>query len=84
MSRCVFHGGDLVSFLIFSSPETSEVTTPVNTQWPDIEEVRKLLFDPYPWDPKFRKASPVYTDKMPKCFKGQRKYANTQQRPSLC
>ncbi|TMS09882.1 GREB1-like protein [Larimichthys crocea] len=49
--------------------ETSEVTTPVNTQWPDIEEVRKLPFDPYPRDPKFRKASPVYADKMPKCLK---------------
>uniref|UniRef100_A0A671XT90 GREB1 like retinoic acid receptor coactivator n=1 Tax=Sparus aurata TaxID=8175 RepID=A0A671XT90_SPAAU len=46
--------------------ETSEVTTPINTQWPDIEEVRKLPFDPNPRDPKFRKASPVYTDKMPK------------------
>uniref|UniRef100_A0A671XTF9 GREB1 like retinoic acid receptor coactivator n=1 Tax=Sparus aurata TaxID=8175 RepID=A0A671XTF9_SPAAU len=49
--------------------ETSEVTTPINTQWPDIEEVRKLPFDPNPRDPKFRKASPVYTDKMPKCLK---------------
>ncbi|XP_076601770.1 GREB1-like protein isoform X1 [Chaetodon auriga] len=49
--------------------ETSEVTTPVNTQWPDIEEVRKLPFDPHPRDPKFRKASPVYTDKKPKCLK---------------
>uniref|UniRef100_A0A3B5AYC2 GREB1 like retinoic acid receptor coactivator n=1 Tax=Stegastes partitus TaxID=144197 RepID=A0A3B5AYC2_9TELE len=39
--------------------ENSEVTTPVNTQWPDIEEVRKLPFDPNPRDPKFRKASPV-------------------------
>lgn len=60
-----------------SSPETSEVTTPVNTQWPDIEEVRKLPFDPYPRDPKFRKASPVYADKMPKCLKGQQTYAST-------
>ncbi|XP_041805365.1 GREB1-like protein isoform X3 [Chelmon rostratus] len=49
--------------------ETSEVTTPVKTQWPDIEEVRKLPFDPYPRDPKFRNASPVYADKMPKCLK---------------
>uniref|UniRef100_A0A8C9Z7M8 GREB1 like retinoic acid receptor coactivator n=1 Tax=Sander lucioperca TaxID=283035 RepID=A0A8C9Z7M8_SANLU len=45
------------------------VTTLGNTQLPDIEEVRKLPFDPYPRDPKFRKASPVYTDKMPKCLK---------------
>ncbi|KAM9719355.1 GREB1-like protein isoform 2-T3 [Menidia menidia] len=49
--------------------ETSEVTTHINTQWPDIEDVRKLPFDPNPRDPKFRKASPVYSDKMPKCFK---------------
>ncbi|XP_054870648.1 GREB1-like protein isoform X1 [Amphiprion ocellaris] len=49
--------------------ENSEVTTPVNIQWPDIEEVRKLPFDPNLRDPKFRKASPVYSDKMPKCFK---------------
>ncbi|XP_036941082.1 GREB1-like protein isoform X3 [Acanthopagrus latus] len=49
--------------------ETSKVTTPINTQWPDIEEVRKLPFDPNPRDPKFRKASPVYTEKMPKCLK---------------
>nr|XP_020447080.1 GREB1-like protein isoform X2 [Monopterus albus] len=49
--------------------ETSEVTTPVNTQWPDVEEIRKMPFDPYPRDPKFKKASPVYSDKMPKCLK---------------
>ncbi|KAF7664564.1 hypothetical protein LDENG_00172890 [Lucifuga dentata] len=48
--------------------ETSMVTTPVNTQWPDIEEIRKLPFDPFPRDPKFRKASPVYSDKMPNCL----------------
>uniref|UniRef100_H3CSS3 GREB1 like retinoic acid receptor coactivator n=1 Tax=Tetraodon nigroviridis TaxID=99883 RepID=H3CSS3_TETNG len=44
--------------------ETSEATAPVNAQWPDIEEVRKLPFDPNPRDAKFRKTSPVYTDKM--------------------
>ncbi|XP_053185688.1 GREB1-like protein isoform X1 [Scomber japonicus] len=49
--------------------ETSEVTCPASTQWPDIEEIRKLPFDPYPRDSKFRKASPVYSDKMPKCLK---------------
>lgn len=65
--------------MFFSSPETSEVTTPVSTQWPDIEEIRKLPFDPYPRDPKFRKASPVYIDKMPKCLKGQQERANTLQ-----
>uniref|UniRef100_A0A3P8Q4G4 GREB1 like retinoic acid receptor coactivator n=1 Tax=Astatotilapia calliptera TaxID=8154 RepID=A0A3P8Q4G4_ASTCA len=49
--------------------ENSEVTTLVSTQWPDIEEVRKLPFDPNLRDPKFRKASPVYSDKMLKSFK---------------
>ncbi|KAF3699465.1 GREB1-like protein [Channa argus] len=49
--------------------ETSDVTTPTNIQWPDIEEIRKLPFDPYPRDPKFRNASPVYSHKMAKCFK---------------
>ncbi|KAM3866398.1 GREB1-like protein [Diretmus argenteus] len=49
--------------------ETSEAPTPVSTQWPDIEEIRKLPFDPFPRDPEFRKASPVYTDTMPKCLK---------------
>uniref|UniRef100_A0A8D3B7U9 GREB1-like protein n=1 Tax=Scophthalmus maximus TaxID=52904 RepID=A0A8D3B7U9_SCOMX len=57
--------------------ETSEVTTPGTTQWPDIEEVRKLPFDPYPRDPKFKKASPVFSDKMPKCLRGQQKYVYT-------
>uniref|UniRef100_A0AAQ4RG45 GREB1 like retinoic acid receptor coactivator n=1 Tax=Gasterosteus aculeatus aculeatus TaxID=481459 RepID=A0AAQ4RG45_GASAC len=45
--------------------ETSEVATLVKTQLPDIEEVRKMPFDPYPRDPKFKQASPVYTDKKP-------------------
>ncbi|KAM9845471.1 GREB1-like protein [Aulostomus maculatus] len=49
--------------------ETREVITPVYTQWPDIEEIRKLPFDPYPRDSKFRNASPVYSDKMPKGLK---------------
>uniref|UniRef100_A0A3Q3WKA4 GREB1-like protein n=1 Tax=Mola mola TaxID=94237 RepID=A0A3Q3WKA4_MOLML len=53
--------------------EMSEVRTPINTQWPDIEEIRKLPFDPYPRDPKFRKASAVYIDEMPKRSKGQQK-----------
>ncbi|CAL8345117.1 unnamed protein product [Merluccius merluccius] len=47
----------------------SEVAMPVNSQWPDIEDIRKLTFDLFPRDPKFRKASPVYSDKMPKLFK---------------
>uniref|UniRef100_A0A667ZU15 GREB1 like retinoic acid receptor coactivator n=1 Tax=Myripristis murdjan TaxID=586833 RepID=A0A667ZU15_9TELE len=49
----------------------SKVPTPFGSQWPDIEDIRKLPFDPFPRDPKFRKASPVYTDKMPKCLKGE-------------
>lgn len=59
----------------FKSTETAEVTASVNTQWPDIEEIRKLPFDPYPRDPKFRGASPVYTYKMPKSLKGQQEDA---------
>ncbi|CAJ1072494.1 GREB1-like protein isoform X1 [Xyrichtys novacula] len=58
--------------------ETSEVTTANNTQWPDIEELRKLTFDPYPRDPKFRNASPVYTDKMPKFLRDSIKEENGQ------
>ncbi|XP_061696419.1 GREB1-like protein isoform X3 [Syngnathoides biaculeatus] len=46
--------------------ETSEVATPVNNQWPDVEDMRKLPFDPNPRDSKFRKASPIHCDKMPK------------------
>lgn len=63
--------------ILFS--DTSEVTTPVNSQWPDIEEIRKLPFDPYPRDPKFNKASPVFSDKS---LKGQQKYANIKQQHS--
>lgn len=61
-----------------SFSETSEVSTPINTQWPDIEEVRKLPFDPNPRDPKFKKASPIYSDKMPKCLKGWQENANNE------
>ncbi|CAL8280576.1 unnamed protein product [Lota lota] len=46
----------------------SEAATPVNTQWPDIEDIRMLTFDLFPRDPKFKKDSPVYSDKMPKLF----------------
>uniref|UniRef100_A0A3P8W2V9 GREB1 like retinoic acid receptor coactivator n=1 Tax=Cynoglossus semilaevis TaxID=244447 RepID=A0A3P8W2V9_CYNSE len=45
------------------------VTTPGNTQWPDVEDIRKLPFDPYLRDPKFRKASPVFSEKMPNVLK---------------
>ncbi|XP_034743382.1 GREB1-like protein isoform X2 [Etheostoma cragini] len=58
--------------------ETSEVTTLVYTQLPDIEEVQKLPFDPYPRDPKFRMASPVYTDKMPTCLKDFKQEGESQ------
>uniref|UniRef100_A0A8C4ZCY2 GREB1-like protein n=1 Tax=Gadus morhua TaxID=8049 RepID=A0A8C4ZCY2_GADMO len=33
----------------------SEAVTPVNTQWPDIEDIRMLTFDLFPRDPKFRR-----------------------------
>uniref|UniRef100_A0A8K9V8S5 GREB1-like protein n=1 Tax=Oncorhynchus mykiss TaxID=8022 RepID=A0A8K9V8S5_ONCMY len=50
--------------------DMSEATPPASTQWPDIEEIRKLPFDLFPRDPKFRRASTVYSDKMPKGLKG--------------
>ncbi|XP_072297007.1 GREB1-like protein isoform X3 [Eucyclogobius newberryi] len=46
--------------------EEITVTSPGNTLWPDIEDIRKLSFDSFPRDPKFTKASPVYSEKMPK------------------
>uniref|UniRef100_A0A673ZK92 GREB1 like retinoic acid receptor coactivator n=1 Tax=Salmo trutta TaxID=8032 RepID=A0A673ZK92_SALTR len=49
--------------------DMSEATPPARTQWPDIKEIRKLPFDLFPRDPKFRRASSVYTDKMPKGLK---------------
>ena len=48
----------------------TQITSPDNTMWPDIEDVCNLAFDPYPRDPKFALASPVYSEKLPKCFKG--------------
>ncbi|XP_069548353.1 GREB1-like protein isoform X2 [Brachyistius frenatus] len=59
----------------------SEVATPVNTQWPDIEEVRKVPFDPNPRDPKFQNASPVYSDKMPNCIKDFKQEGERQTQP---
>uniref|UniRef100_A0A8C1JL85 GREB1-like protein n=1 Tax=Cyprinus carpio TaxID=7962 RepID=A0A8C1JL85_CYPCA len=44
----------------------------VGPQWPDVEDIRKLPFDLYPRDPKFRYASPVYADRMPKTLNGSR------------
>ncbi|CAN9502919.1 unnamed protein product [Ophioblennius macclurei] len=49
--------------------ENSEVTAPVKTQWPDVEEFRKLTFDSSPRDPKFKEASPVYYDDMSSSFR---------------
>ncbi|XP_029380299.1 GREB1-like protein isoform X2 [Echeneis naucrates] len=61
--------------------EEEEVTTPANAKWPDIEEIRKLPFDSYPRDPKFRKASPVYSDKMPKFIKEFKQEEESQTPP---
>uniref|UniRef100_A0A8C2HHW3 GREB1-like protein n=1 Tax=Cyprinus carpio TaxID=7962 RepID=A0A8C2HHW3_CYPCA len=44
----------------------------VGPQWPDVEDIRILPFDLYPRDPKFRYASPVYADRMPKTLNGKR------------
>uniref|UniRef100_A0A8C7Y7H4 GREB1 like retinoic acid receptor coactivator n=1 Tax=Oryzias sinensis TaxID=183150 RepID=A0A8C7Y7H4_9TELE len=49
--------------------EEDAVTTAGNSQWPDVEEIRKMPFDPSPRDPKFRKASPVYSPRIPRFFK---------------
>ncbi|KAM9791458.1 GREB1-like protein isoform 1-T1 [Syngnathus typhle] len=49
-----------------ANEETSKVATAVNAQWPDIEDIRKLPFDPNPRGSKFKKASPVHCDKTPK------------------
>ncbi|XP_030629772.1 GREB1-like protein [Chanos chanos] len=51
--------------------EVSESSLTRSSKWPDVEEIHQLPFDLYPCDPKFRKASPVYTDRMPKIFKGK-------------
>uniref|UniRef100_A0A8C8HUV4 GREB1-like protein n=1 Tax=Oncorhynchus tshawytscha TaxID=74940 RepID=A0A8C8HUV4_ONCTS len=64
-----------------TTTDMSEATPPARTQWPDIEEIRKLPFDLFPRDPKFRRASSVYTDKMPKCLKGQQTLIHESQMP---
>lgn len=61
-----------ISRIIYLPIETS-ISSPVNTMWPDIEEILKFPFDFFPRDPKFKKASPVYSEKMPKCLKGLQK-----------
>lgn len=70
----------ILHLFVLWSPETSEATAPVNAQWPDIEEICKLLFDLNPRDPKFRTTSPVYTERMRKVSKGQQKHRQRGQR----
>uniref|UniRef100_A0A8C5HNW9 GREB1-like protein n=1 Tax=Gouania willdenowi TaxID=441366 RepID=A0A8C5HNW9_GOUWI len=38
--------------------------------WPDVEAVGRLTFDPSPRDPKFRNASPVYSDRTGRSSRG--------------
>ncbi|XP_077471465.1 GREB1-like protein isoform X1 [Stigmatopora argus] len=52
-----------------AAEEPSEEIVPANVQWPDVEDMRKLPFDPNPRDCKFRKASPVHSDKTPKRYR---------------
>ncbi|KAJ8408182.1 hypothetical protein AAFF_G00264100 [Aldrovandia affinis] len=58
-----------------------ETALPASAKWPDIEEMQKMSFDLYPRDPKFRRASPVYVECMPKCSQGQSS-ENKQERPA--
>lgn len=58
--------------------EETSISSPVNTMWPDIEEILKFPFDFFPRDPKFKKASPVYSEKMPKCLKDSKKDGESQ------
>uniref|UniRef100_A0A8P4KQ22 GREB1 like retinoic acid receptor coactivator n=1 Tax=Dicentrarchus labrax TaxID=13489 RepID=A0A8P4KQ22_DICLA len=48
----------LIRLLEVDVYDEEEEEEEVYNQLPDIEDVRKLPFDPYPQDPKFRKASP--------------------------
>lgn len=50
--------------------EKSKFPPASGLQWPDVEDIRKLPFDLYARDHKFRYASPVYTDRMPKSLNG--------------
>ncbi|KAL4623357.1 GREB1-like protein [Arapaima gigas] len=54
-------------------PEESDIK---DTQWPDVEVFEKLPFDLCLRDPKFRRASPVYSENMPKPLKGTDDYQN--------
>uniref|UniRef100_A0A671KRQ6 GREB1-like protein n=1 Tax=Sinocyclocheilus anshuiensis TaxID=1608454 RepID=A0A671KRQ6_9TELE len=44
--------------------DKSKVPAVSGPQWPDVEDIRKLPFDLYPHNPKFRHASPVYADRI--------------------
>ncbi|XP_062385890.1 GREB1-like protein isoform X1 [Sardina pilchardus] len=46
--------------------EPSDQTPTTVTRWPDVEEIRKMPFDPVPRDPKFRLSSPLHSKKMAK------------------
>nr|XP_057925153.1 GREB1-like protein isoform X4 [Doryrhamphus excisus] len=63
--------------------ETHEVATPISTQWPDIEDIRNMPFDPNPRDSKFKKASPVHSDKMPKLKVRERKKEKEEERSQM-
>ncbi|XP_064202984.1 GREB1-like protein isoform X1 [Anguilla rostrata] len=51
--------------------ESSQTTLPTSMKWPDVEEIQKMAFDLFPRDPKFRRASPIYSECMPKSAQGQ-------------
>ncbi|XP_066575361.1 GREB1-like protein isoform X1 [Amia ocellicauda] len=46
--------------------ESSEGNQPLGDQWPDIEVIQKMPFNLLPRDPKFRFATPVFTETLPK------------------
>uniref|UniRef100_A0A3P8Z7P0 GREB1 like retinoic acid receptor coactivator n=1 Tax=Esox lucius TaxID=8010 RepID=A0A3P8Z7P0_ESOLU len=55
---------------VYDEEELEEEAVPqACPQWPDIEEIPKLPVDLFPRDPKFRRASAVYTAKMPNGLK---------------
>uniref|UniRef100_A0A8C5HLU0 GREB1-like protein n=1 Tax=Gouania willdenowi TaxID=441366 RepID=A0A8C5HLU0_GOUWI len=50
--------------------EDVDHVTPLSSLWPDVEAVGRLTFDPSPRDPKFRNASPVYSDRTGRSSRG--------------
>uniref|UniRef100_A0A8C1HHH7 GREB1 like retinoic acid receptor coactivator n=1 Tax=Cyprinus carpio carpio TaxID=630221 RepID=A0A8C1HHH7_CYPCA len=58
--------------------DKSKAPSASGPQWPDVEDIRKLPFDLYPRDPKFRYASPVYADRMPKTLNAGIKLAEEE------